>query len=349
MAERDIRCAIIGCGRISSQHIEGFLRSPHVSIAALCDLDPESARRLASEHRLERAEIFSDYRLMLDRLRPDIVSIAAPDREHPEVAAAALESGAHVLCEKPLALSPVESDGMVRSAAATGKTNGVRMPYRFSGAYRYVKQWIGSGNLGKPLHIRGHQSVARLSDPQVPLEWRMRRETGGFGALSDLGSHLIDLAYFLLEGWTDGIAAVSGLSKIFYRKRLDPRSGAMTEVTAPDAVVCALAFASGCIFNIEASRVSPGDHFLHIDGTEGSIRCDGEAVWTYRRIRTAHQLPSAQLTRVPQEELLPLAPPGLFEEFVRCCRTGAPFSPSFAEGAKVVNALARIYDGLRAL
>ncbi|HUZ17103.1 MAG TPA: Gfo/Idh/MocA family oxidoreductase [Spirochaetia bacterium] len=348
MVDNQVRCAVVGCGRISAQHIAGFLRAPGASIAALCDVSEARARELAAAHGLTGAEIFSDYRAMFSRVHPDIVSIAVPDGEHPAVVAAAVEAGAHVLCEKPLASTPAAAGIMTRMIEKRGLQNGVRMPYRFTAAYRYVHRWIASGALGRPLHVRAHLSVGRLSDPSIPMEWRMRRETGGTGALSDLGSHLIDLAYFLLPEWTAEISSVEGVARIFHPERVDSQTGRMTQVTTPDAVVCAISFASGCLLNLEVSRVAPGEHFFQVDGSEGSVRCNSERVWVYRRELTEHQRPEAEFLPVPAGELAPLTEPGLFEEFVRCSRTrGAKFNPGFAEAARVVHTNAQIYRALR--
>ncbi|HUX20722.1 MAG TPA: Gfo/Idh/MocA family oxidoreductase [Spirochaetia bacterium] len=347
MADNHLTCAVIGCGRISSQHIEGFLRAENTSIAALCDGNVERARSLATTYNLQGTKIYSDYRVLFSEIHPNIVSVAVPDGEHPAVVARAVDAGAHVLCEKPLALSSAEAGSMVRKIGQRELQNGVRMPYRFSAAYRFIHRWIREGNLGTPFHIRAHLSVGRLSDPSVPIEWRMRKETGGFGALADLGSHMIDLSYYLLPEWTGEVTRASGVSKIFHPERLDPSSGTMARVTAPDAVACTVSFASGCLFNLEVSRVSPGDHFLQIDGSEGSARCDGTSVWTYKREHSDHQRPQAQFDQVAQDALRSYEEPGLFEEFVRCCRVPViRFSPDFAEGRRVVDTAALIYANL---
>jgi predicted dehydrogenase len=342
-----LRCAIVGCGRISSQHVLGFLRAPHVSIAALCDVSEARARELAAAHSLHDVAVFADYRAMLSAVRPDIVSVATPDGEHHAVVLAALEAGRHVLCEKPLASNPEEADAMVRAAEKSGVCHGVRMPYRFAAAYRYVRERIASGSIGRPLHVRAHLSVGRLSDPGVPLEWRMRRESGGLGALSDLGTHLVDLAYFLLPEATGAVRAIAGVGRIFYPSRRDPETGSPAAVTTPDAAACAVSFTSGCLLTLDVSRVAPGEHLVQVDGSEGSLRCDGSRVWAYRREKTEHQRPEADFRPVADAEIAPSAGLDLFEEFVRSCRTpGAPFNPSFSEGARVVRTIARIDESL---
>jgi predicted dehydrogenase len=342
-----LRCAIVGCGRISSQHVEGFLRAPHVSIQAFCDVSEARARELAAAHSLRDVAVFADYRAMLAAIRPDIVSVATPDGEHHAVALAALEAGSHVLCEKPLASKPEEANALVRAAEKRGVCNGVRMPYRFAAAYRYVRQRITSGFVGRPLHMRAHLSVGRLSDPGAALEWRMRRESGGLGALSDLGTHLVDLAFFLLPEATGALGAVAGIGRIYYPRRPDPQTGGTAAVTTPDAAACAVSFTSGCLLTLDVSRVAPGEHLVQVDGSEGSLRCDGARVWAYRRENTEHQRPEADFRPVADAEIALSAGSDLFEEFVRSCRApGARFSPSFSEGARVVRTIARIDESL---
>jgi len=92
--------AIIGCGGQGSIHSDAYAQLPNVQIVGCCDVVPERAEQLASRY---GAKVFTDFREMLTSLRPDIVSVCTLEGQHADATIAALQAGAHVLCEKMLA------------------------------------------------------------------------------------------------------------------------------------------------------------------------------------------------------------------------------------------------------
>ena len=97
-----LKIAVVGAGFAGRVvHLPGY-RASLVPVAALCDLDEERARALAKEHSIP--QVYTDWRAMLAEVQPDIVSVCLPNVFHHELTIAALEAGAHVLCEKPLAI-----------------------------------------------------------------------------------------------------------------------------------------------------------------------------------------------------------------------------------------------------
>jgi predicted dehydrogenase len=341
-----LRIALIGCGRIAFQHARGFRGHPEARIVALCNRTVSKAEQLAREERLEDVHLYARWEEMLDREPLDAVSIILPDQEHDAVLREALERGLHVLCEKPLALTGARADRLAALARRSGVTHGVRLHLRSLPAYRYIRDWIERGGLGRPFHARMRLCVERLSNPEVELEWRMRRESGGYGALSDLGSHMLDLLDFLLPEQTRSIRSVSGAARIFYPTRKLPGSAQRGKVTAPDAAAAVLVYGGGTMATLEVSRFVPGEQFFQVDGSLGSARSDGARVELYEKKPTEHQQPTSEFTAVSPDELEPRTSPTLFEEFVDCCRSGRPFSPDFDQGARLMRNLDRIYRRL---
>ena len=114
-----MRVGIIGAGNIAQYaHLPGYQKVPGVQIVAICDIVPERAKQVAAKWNVP--QVFTDYREMLKQPL-DAVSICVPNCVHAEATIAALESGAHVLCEKPMALDALEGEAMVAAAKRTGK------------------------------------------------------------------------------------------------------------------------------------------------------------------------------------------------------------------------------------
>ncbi|WP_162199509.1 Gfo/Idh/MocA family protein, partial [Thermoanaerobacter thermocopriae] len=97
-----IKVAIIGTGNISPQHIQGYLQfSDRCKIVALADIYPEKARDKKERFNLEDADVYDDYKKVLERNDVDLVDICTPPYTHAEIAVNALNTGKHVLVEKP--------------------------------------------------------------------------------------------------------------------------------------------------------------------------------------------------------------------------------------------------------
>src|SRR5699024_3273753 len=106
--------------------------------------------------------------------------------------------GKHVITEKPLALNLEEAKRMKEAVQRNNVKNMVCHNYRFAPAVQYAKKLIDDGSLGEIYHIRSQYLQDFLMDPSIPFSWRLKKDTAGSGALGDIGSHIIDLARFLV-------------------------------------------------------------------------------------------------------------------------------------------------------
>jgi predicted dehydrogenase len=157
----------------------------------------------------------------------DVFYNLGPNNLHADPSIAALEAGASVLCEKPLAHTLEDAERMRDAAAEADGVAGVAFNYRFVPAIRYAKNLIDAGELGEIHHVRGRYLQDWLVDPDAPWSWRNAAEVAGSGALGDLGAHTIDLFHFLV-GDADGAGAierVSGQLRTFVDERPVPGGG----------------------------------------------------------------------------------------------------------------------------
>jgi predicted dehydrogenase len=192
----EIGVALIGAGNIARLgHIPGLLRAG-AKIVAICDADLNKARTLAAELDQE-PRAFTDYREMLAAVRPEAVSIAIPNVFHAAVTIEALQTGAHVLCEKPLATTLSDGKRMVEAAKRADRVLALNLHFRLRPEFQLLKKMIGAGDLGEIFHIT--TKMMRRSGVPAYGSWFTRREMAGGGAFTDLGAQLVDLVMWLLD------------------------------------------------------------------------------------------------------------------------------------------------------
>lgn len=191
-----MKAAIIGAGFISDFHADGYLGAQGVTLCAICDTDAEKARALAQKF---GCSWYTDAETMLQRERPDLVSICLPTFLHQRYAALALEYGAHVLCEKPLALTQEERARILAAQAASGKVFMTGQVVRWWPEYIRIASL--SKRLGKPRFLRAQRLAHAMR-----AGWLLDPLKGG-GALYDLFVHDVDYACSLLGTDAEVMAA----------------------------------------------------------------------------------------------------------------------------------------------
>jgi predicted dehydrogenase len=228
----------------------------------------------------------TDWREAVDDV--DVFYNLGPNSLHPEPSIAALDAGAHVFCEKPLAHDLDAAERMADAARESDAVTATAFNYRFVPAIQYARGLVESGAIGEIRHVRARYLQDWLVDPQAPWSWRNSAEVAGSGALGDLGAHSIDLAQFLLGS---RVERVSGHLRTFVDERPVPGEGdgalstsggdgrETKPVTVDDAYTAQAEFANGAMGVFEASRFATGHkngNTIELNGSEGSIRFDLE-------------------------------------------------------------------------
>jgi len=192
-----IRIAVVGAGGIAQvAHLPVLRKLAGVEIAAICDNDVSKARALAS--RFDVKDTYDDIEEVLKYAEADAVVLCTPNHLHEIHAVAALSSGAHVLCERPLALNAQGVETVLQAAERYGKRIMVGMNHRFRADVQAVRNFVNGGELGTVDAVRGGWYTFQPS--RQLLGWRLHRQEAGGGALLDLGMPLIDLGLWL-TGW----------------------------------------------------------------------------------------------------------------------------------------------------
>ena len=188
-----IRCAVIGLG-MGRMHVEGYDSAEGTEVVAVTDL--EENRLAPHRERFGANACFTDYRVMLEAVKPDLVSVAVPNKLHEEVTLAAMESGAHVLCEKPMAMNVAQATRMQAAARKLGRQLGINLNQLYSPRAETLKKWIDAGNLGKVYH--GYTCWTRQDGIPGFGGWFGQKALSGGGPLIDLGVHRLALAMWLM-------------------------------------------------------------------------------------------------------------------------------------------------------
>jgi len=246
-----IGVGIIGLG-VGRSQAAGFLAEPRVSKVVLCDTDEERLRTRSAELNIE--ETTTDWGELIARDDLHLISVASPDHLHPQMSVAALRSGKHVLCEKPMAPTLPEAREMVRAVEETGRKLMVNNVLRFYPRFQKAKELVDDGTLGRIYAAEGDYLHNTLSI--IEAGWRGPHRhsvmTGG-------GVHLIDLLLWIIGDVEEAFCYGS-------------RAVLSSEVSrSPECILAILRFRNGCVAksmtNMALQR--PALHNLILYGTKG--------------------------------------------------------------------------------
>jgi predicted dehydrogenase len=245
------------------------------ALRALRELDPPLLPELVSisgrdrtaleevANRFGWAEAVSDWREQVGDDRIQLYVNGGPNALHAEPSIAALEAGKHVLCEKPLGLDADESYRMWQAAVSAGTVHACGFNYRFVPAIRRARDLLEAGAVGDIVHFRARYLQSWGWDADTSI-WRFDRAQAATGAIGDLGTHIIDLARYLV-GEIDSVSA--SVRTYVPGHEVD------------DAFVASIELANGAIGTLEASRLARGrinQNTWEISGSAGSIAFDME-------------------------------------------------------------------------
>lgn len=278
---KTIKVGLIGTGYMGKAHAIAlrsvpavFPLSATVECEMLAEITPELARLKSIELGFNRST--GDWLELVNDPNVDVVDICSPNYLHKEMALAAIAAGKHVYSEKPLAMNAADALEMTLAAEKAGVKTLVGFNYAKNPASQLAKEIISNGEIGEVVHFRGTHNEDYLADPQTPFSWRLKREFSGAGALGDMGSHIINMAQYLVGD----IAAVNGdLQTVITERPVYDKPGEFGQVENEDQAHAMIRFASGAIGTIETSRIACGRKMgltYEVTGTKGSIVFDQE-------------------------------------------------------------------------
>jgi predicted dehydrogenase len=270
--DQPIKVGVVGCGFQGRLHIENLSRIPGVEVVAACDRDSGRLAEIARDFGI--GSVYNNHRELLASHKFDLVTVCTMPSSHRTIVIDALEAGAHVMCEKPLASSATDALEMLRTARSTGRMLTVGFNMRFMTSAQSVTSFIANGELGKPMCARGFM----LAD-QVPWWGRhyVEAESGG-GALNSTAIHMLDLLMSLTGEWQPTTASAS-MARVFPRKRAStvPANVNPLEFDVEDLIAGHVRFASGFWLTIQGAWVwdEPGwNYSFDLVGDHGQAQLD---------------------------------------------------------------------------
>ncbi len=276
----EVKIGMLGYGFMGQVHSNAYIKVPfsfsdpvaRPVLLAICGRNQKKVEDTA--RRFGYKEYCLDWQLLAKDPRIDIFNNCTPDDWHYLPSIVAMENGKHVICEKPLSLKLEEAFQMAQKARETGVKTMCCYNYRFLPAIRLARQLIEQGILGKIYQFRAKYLQQAGHNPFEHIEKVWYAHGTQSGTLMGIGSHIIDMAHFLIGE----VTAVSGLKKTFNPTRMD-HSGKTQEVSADECTIAILAFENGAVGTIESSGVSTGrknHQGWEINGSKGSLIFDLE-------------------------------------------------------------------------
>ena len=326
-----LRAGIIGCGGITERRHGPVLTSleGRVTVAALADLAQERLELMGGKLRVASEHLYTNWEEMLAQEKLDLVHICTPHHLHEPQAIAAMEAGAHVFLEKPIATSLEEVDRMIAVAERTGRKMTVGHNQLFSAAHRAAMEQIRSGAIGSVFLVRSEGfSRSHVVGRGVSQQWRTQARAGGGGPLIDNGYHQVYTALNYV-----GSPAVRVYARIGRH---------VQDIEVEDTALVLIEHANGATTSIQVgwSALVGGVSVNEILGTEGQIRFGGEAPVAVWRKETGEWTHPPVDTEGPDELGLPVAVRG----FVDAIENDGPVPVSAAEGRHVVAIIAAAYQ-----
>lgn len=191
--KKKIRFAVVGCGHIGKRHAEMVVRDPGAELVALCDIRPKEELGIEAYP----VAFFSDMTSLLQSgLDIDVINICVPNGLHAEMAIQAIESGHHVVIEKPMALQVQDAERVLQTSLKYQKEVFCVMQNRYSPPSVWIKQMIDSGRLGKIYLVQLNCFWNRDERYYKPGGWHGDACLDG-GTLFTQFSHFIDIMYWL--------------------------------------------------------------------------------------------------------------------------------------------------------
>lgn len=267
------RIGIIGCGGIANgKHMPSLLKLDNVEMVAFCDIILEKAEKASAIYGSADAKVYEDYKELLADSTIDIIHVCTPNDSHADISIAGLESGKHVMCEKPMAKTAADARRMVEVAKKSDKKLSIGYQNRFRADSQYLKEVCADGELGEIYYAKAH-AIRRRAVPTWGVF--LDEEKQGGGPLIDIGTHALDLTLWLMDNYKP--KAVLGTA---YRKLADKENAANAwgpwdpkEFRVEDSAFGMITMQNGATIVLESSwainMLQVGEAKSTLCGTEG--------------------------------------------------------------------------------
>jgi len=318
-----MRVAIIGCGSISSTHVKALIATGE-DIVALCDIEEAKAEEKKQKYGLSSA-VYTDWKRMLDEVRPDSVHICTPHYLHAAMAVEALGRGINVLCEKPLAITPEEIDAVIDAAGRSGASYGVCLQNRYEPNMKKLRALAEETGIDAAFATVVWK---RNADYYAKGAWRGRWDTEGGGVMINQALHTLDLMQ-----WVCGMPAyvTSNISNDHLKGAIEVEDTATALFELPD----------GRKFNFFATTAGGADFPVRITARlsdKSIVNAENKVM-----LRDKEIISTDEVAGTEQKAVWGGCHKLLIEDFYDCIRTGRHFAIDAEEASKVIRLILSMY------
>jgi len=253
-----INIAVVGCGSITTtRHIPEIINNPNCNLIGVFNKTEKRALDIAEKY---GCISYQSLEALFNDKKVDAIYVCTSNSSHADISIKALNSGKHVLCEKPMAMSMEECELMLEAAKRNNKQLIIGHDMKLTSVHQAAKKIIKAGELGKVISVRSsikHVGPENWSVNKGNDTWFFNKEKAGFGALGDIGIHKIDLVRFLLD---DEIVRVCSLNGSLSKKDLQGNP-----ISIEDNALCLFSTKLGVQGIIEASWCDYGTPDISTD------------------------------------------------------------------------------------
>jgi len=262
MTEREFKVALVGCGRISTNHFEALSRIDGLRLSAVCDIVEERAKAAGEKWGVPW---FTSYEQLLERGECDVVTLATPSGLHPNHGILAARAGKHVVSEKPMAISLSAADELVNACDEAGVQLFVVKQNRLNATIQLLKRALDKGRFGRLFMANATVRWARPQEYYDQAKWRGTWEFDG-GAFMNQASHYVDLIQWLVGPVESVMAKTATMAR---------------RIEAEDSGAAVLKFRNGAIGVLEVTMLTFPRNLegsITLLGEKGSVKIAGTAV-----------------------------------------------------------------------
>lgn len=262
-----MKYALIGCGRISPNHIMAAKRN-NLEIVALCDIVEENIEDKITKFDLsDTVKKYVDYKELLQKEKPDLVAIATESGKHAKIALDCIDAGCNLIIEKPIALSLADADAIIAKAEEKGIKVCACHQNRFNKSIQKIREAVEKKRFGKMFYGTAHIRWCRDHEYYDRASWRGTWEQDG-GALMNQCIHNIDLLRWMMG---DEIVEVVGMTDRLHHDYIE----------AEDLGIALIKFKNGSYGIVEGTtNIYPKnlEETLYLFGEKGTVKAAGQSV-----------------------------------------------------------------------
>lgn len=289
-----MKFALIGCGRISPNHIVAAQKN-NLDIVAICDVVTSCMEdKVRKFHSLSNTALYTNHMEMLDDQKPDLVAICTESGKHAQIALDCIKKGCNCIIEKPLALSMKDADSIIEAAKDKHVVVSTCHQNRFNSSVQKIRQAVEMGRFGKMIYGTAQIRWARDREYYARARWRGTWDQDG-GALMNQCIHDIDLLRWMMGGEIEEVMGMTDNKVHDY-------------IETEDLGIALIKFSNGAYGIIEGTTdIYPKnlEETLCLFGEKGTVKAGGDAVNLIEEWRFSDYIDEPEKVKAEFSELPP--------------------------------------------